>query len=961
MNTKGHVHKASRMGWIVTAFVLVALMVPSSIASHPVTGTSTVGFSSAEVHQVRASLGAIVRSALLDRPLAGIGGPTPTTDGSGAFTTDPAVINNTGINTTITLPADFTPPAKGCAGGTVNTTSVRVCALLGVEEPINKTSIAFIGAAFLVVKTSVTTVQGVLAVALLPNTTFVANPTPASLLSLGQTYEFSILHSTGVWWNFQYSTGSSSTPLTGSAKWENGTYRLNVTEALGIHYNGTNSGYPMQVLAELNTTYSIPVVNVPNAIGIAPGASGKITYNPVSGNAITFNLSSPMGIEGQDQLASLGPDALREAGGITFPGQAVPLWGSAEPLGIYTQQAIAYASEGALAGVTGISTNVTIPTPANITLVAQQGEFIGVQIPVNATDEVGVGVKMYLLGATLTASPYYLVRTFAGVSLYVATSEKPALGSSVTLSASAAANGEWSFKMNGALIQNTSVGAGNGTAALAQSSATAFIGTANASTSLFGTSSLPLLGLFGNGTVHDVVVPMGLEFTVPGKTWTLPDYAAAWSWNSGIGVEGLLSNPALPRGEVEFGVVGSNGALNGGLLWNSSLQVKVAATPSKVNPGENATITANVTGDFAIPEPASVISVSALYGPAPGVPLTFTLGRSSAFYANFSALLNGPQLTSTAWVNLTVNVTVAPVPSSQLSYPLWGHASGSTLVTIFPTQLIVQAHPSSATINAGTNDTVYVWVNDSSGTIAGASLSAVVTPAVPGFSPTFKTVARGEYSFVIAPPASLSTATTYTITIFANKTGSVGAISTVSLTANPLPLLTVSITLKDSAGNAIPASGITSGATFTLVVTVDSGSNPVSGVTVTLGSNPLMPGGLPTGITDSNGQYGQTLVAPKVNSSTQYTFSASAGLSGYRPANTNSSLEVNPPATTASSGIPTTDLYIIVIVVVVAVVAIAAVVMMRKKKSTNVPPPANAEGMDMGSPGPDFAQEPPAQ
>ncbi len=959
MSALQRILRASTTECLILTLVVLTMISPTTLASPVSSHEVAKSLTPAEVAHVKAAMGATIAQVLSDHPLA-TPAPTTNTAGVGAFTTDPAVINNTGIATNITLPSGFTPPSSGCVGGSFNGTTVRVCALLGVEEPTNASSLAFIGAAFMVVTISGITAQGAIAVARLPNGTFIANPSQSAILGYGQTYEFSILHSTGDWWNFQYATSTSSTPLTGSAKWENGTYKLNVTEALGIHYNGTYSGYPMQVLAELNTSYSVPLVKVPTAIAIAPGASGRISLNPVSGNALTFNLSDPMGIQGHDQISSLAADQLQEADSQPFPGQAVALWGSAQPLGIFSQQAVAYVSEGAVAGATGIATNITIPTTSGVTLVAQQGELIGVQIPVNYTDEVGVGVYLFLEAGTLTAAPYYFVRSVSGESMYVSSSLRAAPGSSVTLSAKSSTAGVWTFDMGSSLIQNVSSGPGNGTAALGVAQALAFTGNANASSTVFGISSLPLLGIYGNGTVQSVVVPSAIEFTVGGHSWGVPDFTGAWSW-SAVGVAGFLTNSALPRGEVEFGAVSPNGQVNGGLLWNSTFQVRVAATPSKVNPGENATITANVTGDFAVPQPASGIQVSALAGPAPGTTLTFTLSKSDAFYANFSAIYAGPSLPSTAWENLTINVTVGQYPTSA-TIPQWGHGRGNTTVTVFPTQLEVAAHASASSVAAGTNVTVFTWVNDSSGPITGASLSALVTPAVAGYTPSFKSLGKGEYTFAFPSSAALAVTTTYNFEIFANKTGSVGASTSVSVTVTPLPVLSVSISLKDSSGNAISASGITAGSTFTMVVTVTGNGSAVSGVTVTLGSSPLWPGGLATGVTDSSGQYGQTLIAPKVNATTTFTISASASLANYRPGSSNATLQVSQPAAPAASGLPTTDIILIVVVVAVVAVAAGVMMMMRKKKSSgasNASPPEYA-GSE-APPAPEYLEEPPAQ
>lgn len=242
--------------------------------------------------------------------------------GVGVFTSDPNVANNSGVNTTITLPSSFAAPAKGCISYSI----AEICVFLGVEEPINATLTASVGAVLLVLNG----VPMAFPEAMLPNeTTVVSIVSVSNALPLGQTYNFSITHSSGTWWDFE----CSGNLIKGSSAWENGTYNLGQSIASGFG-SGTFGGSsvkqgPMQFIDELgNSSFTLPQVSVPWAIGIEKPGQRSPSYRPRSGNAMLWNASYPIGIAGQIQNPILSVDAVYEAGSLPFPGTAAYLWGA---------------------------------------------------------------------------------------------------------------------------------------------------------------------------------------------------------------------------------------------------------------------------------------------------------------------------------------------------------------------------------------------------------------------------------------------------------------------------------------------------------------------------------------------------------------------------------------------------------------------------------------------------------
>lgn len=830
--------------------------------------------------------------------------------GVGAITVDPKVANNSGINTTITLPAAFSPPSKGCVAISLSGFSGDVCAFLGIEEPFNSTASAGIGCI-------IATALGqafCLPVGLLPNGSFIYSAT--NRLPLGATHTFSITHLIGKWWTFEL----DGAPITG-----NGTYNLNATQALGFSQSGISN--PVQIMAEFgNTSFKMPQINVPWAIGIELNGTTSPSYQPVDGNALLLNASYPIGIQGHDQVASLPKDSVQEGDSITYPGLLAPLWGHFNPFGVMDPQAAAYTSEPAVAGNQGMEFTVTVPT---VTEPKGTAEFLGVQMPVNSTLEIGVGVVF----ASTFAVPYYLVRNLVNYHVYTAKSVSIAPGSALHLATQAKGGGWWNFTENGLLIVNATTGSGNGTANLGVNTAAGFVGSTYApNSSYFAESTFPMLGLFGNGTMPLINATAGMQFLVSGRGWMMPDYAYGYSWNSSVGIRSALPTPSgLSRGDVNLGSSVPILTTTPPLLWKGKLWFTGAgAAPATVVPGQTSRVSVNLTSQLASPSPGNVCATVSSLPPGNGCAMLFTpqntTGNSTLYTASFTA----PSLTSLTPLTVTFSILSSP------SQP-YEAASASTTLQVVPPTLVVQVGASSTTVTAGTTSTLRIWVNDSMGPVAGASVN--VTPTVPGLGATATATSTvGLYTDTFTPPVTLANQTVYPVTFSANKTATVGGTATLTLTAVPLPLLVVQLSWAQIPG------GISGGTTVVFTATVTSGGQAESGASVAVVINPSGPSipswsGVLSGVTGTSGTLELALQAPNVTTTTTFHLNATATLSGYRAATGGTQVTVKAPsATTSGSG--GLGIYLYVIIGVVAAVAVVAVLLlvMRKKKGTPVSP-----------------------
>ena len=654
----------------------------------------------------------------LDRTIVPFANPPPISFsvGVGVFTSDPNAANNHGVNTSITLPPSFAQPANGC----IQYSGFSECVFAGVSESINATMTASVGVLIAAIGGNAFAI----AVAFLPNGTVITT-FPGDQLTFGQTYNFSLTHSTGKWWNFEY----NGLLVRGTTAWENGTFNLNQSVAAGFGTSNLGglpvSGGPMQVMAELgNSSFTFPQMSVPWAIGIQRPGENWPSYRPIDGNARLWNASYPLGIEGQDQNSSLVKDAVVEAGSTPFPGVAAPLWGYDNLLGVFTPQLAAYTTETAIAGNGGIGFNITMPSTS---LSHGQQEFAGVQMPVNSTTQVGVGVEF----EGTSAVPYYFVNASNSESIYVSDTQVLLAGSSILFEAEAHANGWWSFTENGAAIVSAT---GNGSVYLRQSTASAFTGTSyKPSTVTFSSSTFPLLGLYGNGSVNLLNVTSALLFSEPNRGWILADYASGWCWNATLqglgevcnsgssspGIEGNGQYYQLSRGDVLLGdAVAYKMLTEGSVVWPGIMSLNLTASPSTVVSGQNATIIANVSSPLAFP-PAFSISGCALGK----CNLGFAVSSYGTYWTLFTASYQAPATVSTIMVNISVtaignpnfltayNMTVLTVTPATKTYTETFSETGLPVATGWSVTLGGTLHTSATSeITFAEANGTYSWV-----------------------------------------------------------------------------------------------------------------------------------------------------------------------------------------------------------------------------------------------------------
>ncbi len=223
------------------------------------------------------------------------------------------LVNNSGVNTTLTVPSP--------------TLSSNQYVFLGVGEPITSAAVVAVGAA----ETGVPLLGTVsVPVAFLPNGTEVYSLS-GPFLTLGARYTFAALHFHGNWWNLTY----SGHPITGGAGWENGTYDLGAPTALGVTCAfGTRAAPSFLVALYGNGTAppTLPTTLVPRAVGVAPGGSSSATYLPRSANALP-QLNASLGtvyLEGSVQNSSIPTGAIRVGSQATlgYPGPNASVWGS---------------------------------------------------------------------------------------------------------------------------------------------------------------------------------------------------------------------------------------------------------------------------------------------------------------------------------------------------------------------------------------------------------------------------------------------------------------------------------------------------------------------------------------------------------------------------------------------------------------------------------------------------------
>ncbi len=244
--------------------------------------------------------------------------------GTGASATfnDATMANNTAVNSTITAPSN---PSL----------SNNQYIVLGVGDPVSSSTFTAVGVAetyYLV-----TTVAA--PAAYLPNNTLIYNP--ANLVGLGTTHTFEINHVGGYWWKYTY----DGSPVTGTSAWENGTYNLGVSVAVGVMCEAGYTLGPSFVGIAYGSsgaaTPTIPTTVVPWAVGVEPLGHTSTDYTPAAANAVPqLNTSlGVVGIQGHAQDPTLGINHVRIGSSIPYAGALASLWGKYKVI-ILNQSAI---------------------------------------------------------------------------------------------------------------------------------------------------------------------------------------------------------------------------------------------------------------------------------------------------------------------------------------------------------------------------------------------------------------------------------------------------------------------------------------------------------------------------------------------------------------------------------------------------------------------------------------------
>ena len=305
-------------------------------------------------------------SGLLNLPAAGTGA-------AGTWKVSDFV-NNTGVNSTITVP-------NGLNLGN------NQFLVLGVADPIKSapstgSSVPPVAAAGIAMTTNSTYGVSNVAVpaAFLPNGTLIVNENIFGIngpswttFSQGSTHKFVIAHKAGNWWTFTFDGNPivGGTPSGGIA-WENGTYDLGVAAAAGtVCEEGASVGPSFMAISygmSGAATPNMPTTNVPYAVGVKTGAGNW--YAPAATNAMPqFNASMKVvGIQGHVQVNTLGTDQLTVGTSVPFPGALAPLWGNFKVILLNkssitpVQAALAYSGSQVF-NATAINQNgVTIPS-----------------------------------------------------------------------------------------------------------------------------------------------------------------------------------------------------------------------------------------------------------------------------------------------------------------------------------------------------------------------------------------------------------------------------------------------------------------------------------------------------------------------------------------------------------------------------------------------------------------------
>ncbi len=639
-------------------------------------------------------------------------------------TFDPHVVDNYGVNTTNLAPGN--PTLSGSEA-----------LYLGVADALGPSAAVSAGIVEVNYQGSIYAAP----VVVLPDGQSVYSQN--NLINPGQVYTFSIEHEHGWWWTASCDGGAIVDGGGG-----NGSYDLGFSVAAGLTGSTTTLAAPAAFAMELGSTTLpwMPAFSAGWALGVDTTGSGQASYAPANASAFESDPSSPIGIEGHWQNAALQTDTVLGGGSIGFPGTGALLWGTENLHGM--PRAAVYAPEPAFANATwGIGFNTTVP---NFWPASGQQALLQATLPLNGTVAISLGLVESLdPSGALQIVPYYGIDESGDYTTYQASSMRLSPGNLALFRGVETSYGWWAFTVNGVPILAAK---GNGTLWVPLAYAASLLGPSPSPFgSTFFSSPVPTFGVYGNFAKagnFTVATPLLLA-TGPGPTWTVPDYALAWSWGAGLNVEGTAQDPGVGWGAVEFGTPLAP-VVSGLPVWLGPLQVALTG-PTSLLAGETAVYNATLRSGFAPPSQAGC-SANTTGGPG-GTFSTFTLGASPGTYrVNFTA----PSVSSPTSEQLLL----------QVSSPDYASASSAPLaVRILPgsaDRVLLSTRALPSTVSAGNLTTLLLWVNASwGGPITDAEI--VVTGAPNGTLGKVVALGPGIYELGFTPPASLNTTLVYAL------------------------------------------------------------------------------------------------------------------------------------------------------------------------------------------------------
>lgn len=917
---------------------------------------------------------------------------------SSVETTDSSVVNNTGLNFTVstgTYDTIITMAISLPAGANLTVLAYEPVYTNATLHSTNSTYIGF----------DATNVAGtgtkVYPEAVLPTNHSViidtSNPLTQGTTALG-SWDFRLVHTGGDFWAFK-ANDQLIVPTHGG----NGTYNLSANHALG--YTSRRGGPQVEVEQMGATGTPLPFTSAQASFLLSPAIETNNTAAPTGPHLAADGIYESHGaVNGLIPMIGANQTAVTS---FKIPGDIVLvnpsstvtslgvkptntsgtcLWGDcppgpAPPTVTYDSWLTAYTQEASFNNLTAVSFTETTPTslPTEGFENAYSNE---ITVPVNGTEDLALGyieLDISVSGFLTEEGAFPFLITYDTVTgevyqEYFNADPTTSATANLTIQHSSSPGWWWSMYVNG-VANNTGWENGdrtampNGTFLLNTST---FWGTTQLPLSIsdwgglgFGlpvellSTTVPTLGFYGNtSSIGYKTFNQTIGFALGGPSgWGVPTHGVAWSWYYASAKAGWAYAGDVMAGGSEW----TTPWLTAGSVIVA--QAPLATTPphSVAAPLQNLTTVWTTIALTATATPTSVYSGSGATG---GGSLTFNV---EALYLGKG--ISGATLTSTCadalglgscgtWTvgasagnytlpfTATTPVHAAIADSITLELATLDGVGWITVpFTIVPavnvTANTLQGGAGTATVAPGGSVTVNIWTNQSGKPVSVGAVEVSGSEATACSAPTM--VSTGYYTCLVTY-SSKAAATTYDLSVAEAPTPNSGvntATASVEVKVTSLPLSISPITLSPSE----PSGGFAAGAWVNFSVTATSSGTDVAGVAVVFSLSPTVAGATLTATTNSQGVATVEVEFPNnLASATTYTLSVtSASATGYAspssstlPSTTFTVNVPTSPSTSSSSGLPLIDLALVGVVVVV-VIALVALMMMRKKKSS--PPP----------------------